>query len=294
MAAPASSIDTDSGTAGAQSVRRALAVLRVLATGQERGVRLTDVVTHTGLNRPTVHRILRVLVEEGAVEQDPATRRYLVGGEVSLLGLARSSRFPIRAIAEPHLRHLSENLGDTAFLTIRNGTDSVCIDRWAGSFPVKVLSIEIGARRPLGVGVSGLVLLASLPPDEATEVVQRNARRLEALRIDPAELLARAVRVSRDGYAYAPVGVVPGSRAVAVPVCLADGRTVAGLAIATITERLPDARVETVVGQMRERARLIGAQAAELAHRKSVRRASASASTSGASSSSSRDASSRQ
>jgi DNA-binding IclR family transcriptional regulator len=64
-----------------------------------------------------------VLVEEGAVEQDPP-RRYLIGGEVSLLGLARSTRFPIRAIAEPHLRHLSEVLGDTAFLTIRNGADS--------------------------------------------------------------------------------------------------------------------------------------------------------------------------
>ncbi|MEZ2295098.1 IclR family transcriptional regulator [Variovorax sp. RCC_210] len=259
-------------TAGAQSVRRALAVLRVLATGQERGVRLTDVVSHTGLNRPTVHRLLRVLVEEGAVEQDLATRRYLVGGEVSLLGLARASRFPIQAIAEPHLRHLSESLGDTAFLTIRNGTDSVCIDRRPGSFPVKVLSIEIGARRPLGVGVSGLVLLASLPADEAADVVRRNARRLEALHVDPAELLERAVRTRAQGYAYAPVGVVPGSRAVAVPICLADGRTVAGLAIATITERLPDARVQGVVEQMRARARLIGAQAAELARRKSARR----------------------
>lgn len=267
-AAPA---DKEAATAGAQSVRRALAVLRVLATGQERGVRLTDVVSHTGLNRPTVHRILRVLVEEGAVEQDPATRRYLIGGEVSLLGLARATRFPIRAIAEPHLRHLSEVLGDTAFLTIRNGADSVCIDRRPGSFPVKVLSIEIGARRPLGVGVSGLVLLASLPYDEATEVVARNQRRLQALRIDPAELLDRAARTRVQGYAYAPVGVVPGSRAVAVPVCLADGRTVAGLAIATITERLPDARVPLVVAAMRERAALIGAQAAELARRKGSR-----------------------
>ena len=265
----AAAADKDTAaTAGAQSVRRALAVLRVLATGQERGVRLTDVVSHTGLNRPTVHRILRVLVEEGAVEQDPATRRYLIGGEVSLLGLARSTRFPIRAIAEPHLRHLSEILGDTAFLTIRNGADSVCIDRRPGSFPVKVLSIEVGARRPLGVGVSGLVLLASLPAEEAAEIVRRNARRLQALQVDPVELLHRVDRTRTLGYAYAPIGVVPGSRAVAVPVRLADGRTVAGLAIATITERLPDDRVGAVVAQMAERAAMIGAQAAELARRK--------------------------
>jgi DNA-binding IclR family transcriptional regulator len=261
-------IDEAEGTAGAQSVRRALAVLRVLATGQERGARLTDVVSHTGLNRPTVHRLLRVLIEEGAVEQDPATRRYMIGGDVSLLGLARSARFPIRAIAEPHLRYLSEVLGDTAFLTIRNGADSVCIDRWPGSFPVKVLSIEIGARRPLGVGVSGLVLLASLPYAEAVEIVRRNTRKLQAMHVDPNELLERAARARELGYAFAPVGVVPGSRALAVPVCLGDGRTVAGLAIATITERLPEERVQSVVLQMKERANLIGAQAAEIARRK--------------------------
>lgn len=270
--AAAPDTDRDAATAGAQSVRRALAVLRVLATGQERGVRLTDVVSHTGLNRPTVHRILRVLVEEGAVEQDAGTRRYLIGGEVSLLGLARSARFPIRAIAEPHLRHLSEHLGDTAFLTIRNGLDSVCIDRRPGSFPVKVLSIEVGARRPLGVGVSGLVLLAALPEAEAADVVRRNRRRLQALGIDPAELLGRALQTQAQGYAYAAVGVVPGSRALAVPVRLGDGRTVAGIAIATITERLPEARVGTVVAQMQERAEMIGAQATELAARRLERR----------------------
>jgi len=231
-------------------------------------VRLTDVVTDTGLNRPTVHRILRVLVEEGAVEQDTATRRYLIGGEVSLLGLARSARFPIRAIAEPHLRHISEVLGDTAFLTIRNGDDSVCIDRWPGNFPVKVLSIEIGARRPLGVGVSGLVLLASLQEPEAAEVVGRNAHRLQALHIDPAGLLAGLTHIRKQGYAYAPTGVVLGSRAIAVPIRLADGRTVAGLATATITERLPKDRVQSIVSQLTERAELIGAQAGELTRRK--------------------------
>ena len=48
---------------GAQSIRRALAVLRLLAAGQEMGVRLTDLAATSGLRRPTLHRILRVLVE---------------------------------------------------------------------------------------------------------------------------------------------------------------------------------------------------------------------------------------
>jgi len=131
-------VDAPRSRDGAQSIRRALAVLRIVAAGQELGVRLTDVVRGSGLNTPTVHRILRVLVDEGACEQDAATRRYLIGSEVSLLGLARSARFPLRALAEPQLRYLSETLGDTTFLTIRNGDDSVCLDRWTGSFPVIV------------------------------------------------------------------------------------------------------------------------------------------------------------
>ena len=155
------------GVGGAQSIRRAMAVLRILAVGQEHGVRLTDIVEETGLNRPTVHRILRVLLEEGAVEQDPQTRKYRMGQEVSLLALARTARTPVRAVAEPYLHYIAEKAGDTVFLTIRSGFDSICVDRRTGNYPVKVLSIEIGARRPLGLGVGGLVLLAFLPRAES-------------------------------------------------------------------------------------------------------------------------------
>lgn len=245
-------------TAGAQSVRRALAVLRSLAAGQEQGVRLTDVVSDTGLNRPTAHRILRVLVEECAVEQNPATRRYMIGRELPLLGLARSAKSSLQACAEPRLHQLSQVLGDTVFLTIRNGADSICIQRHIGSFPIKVLSIEVGARRPLGVGVSGLVLLSALPDAEAEDVVRRNERRLRALKIAPYDLLQRAAQVSQCGFAYAPVGVVPGTRALAVPVSTADGATVAGLAAATITERLPEARIDVLLRHMQKCAEEIG------------------------------------
>jgi DNA-binding IclR family transcriptional regulator len=131
-----------------------------------------------------------------------------------------------------------------------------------------VLSIEIGARRPLGVGVSGLVLLAALPPDEAAELVRRSTRRLRALHVEPAELLERLQQTRAQGYAYAARGVVQGSARPGRAGARAQGRTLAGLAIATITERLPEARIATVVAQMQERAALIAAQAAELAHRR--------------------------
>jgi len=250
-------------TAGAQSVRRALAVLRIVAAGQEHGVRLLDVAQATDLNRATVHRLLQVLAEEGAVEQDAATRRYLIGGEVSLMGLARSAGFPLRAVAAPHLQALAESEGETCFLTIRNGDDSVCLARHPGSYAVKVLSIEVGARRPLGVGVSGLVLLGSLPEEERAATIQRNVRRLRALRIEPDELRQRLRVLQRRGYVYAPAGIVPGTRALAVPVRHPQGTVLAGLAVTAIRDRLPDERVPRLVQAMERHARQMGQQWAE-------------------------------
>jgi DNA-binding IclR family transcriptional regulator len=153
---------SDARTEGARSIRRAIHVLRLLAAGQERGVRLIDLVGASALPRPTVHRILRVLLEEGAVEQDRASRRYMIGPEASLLGLARKAIFPIRALADPSLEHLCRQVGDTVFLTIRSGLDSVCVDRRVGSYPLQVLALEIGARRPRALAVA-IVDAAPLP-----------------------------------------------------------------------------------------------------------------------------------
>ncbi len=250
-------------TEGAQSVRRAVAILRILARGQERGVRLTDIVDESGLNRPTVHRLLRVLVEEGAVEQDPESRRYLVGQEVSLLGLARS-RLPIRSVAEPYLRHLAEEIGDTVFLSIRSGFDSICIDRKSGAYPIKVLSLEVGARRPLGVGVSGVAMLACLAPGEAADLVRANEQRLAAHELSGARLLERVKAARSRGYASTETGLVKGTRAVAVAIRDDAGLPLAAISVAAIANRLAPARLMEVIAAMQEQERLISRRLAAL------------------------------
>ncbi len=250
--------------AGAQSIRRAVRILRILATGQEQGVRLTDIVNESRLNRSTTHRILRVLAEEGAVEQDPETLRYMIGQEVSLLGLARVGRFPIKAIADPYLRHLCEQAGDTVFLTIRSGFDSICVDRKTGTYPVKVLSIEVGARRPLGVGVGGLALLAALADDESGAIIKANEQRLALHKLSAGRLIERVRTTRAKGYAYTDVGVVAGTRAVAVPVLDPSGEPVAAISIAAITERMPAARLASLVSMMKEQAGLVSRRLAEI------------------------------
>ena len=260
---------TPTPTEGAQTVRRAVAILRILARGQERGVRLTDVVEETGLSRATVHRILSVLEEEGAVEQDRESRRYLIGQEMSLLGLARSAHFPIRAIADPYLRHLADDVGDTIFLSIRNGFDSICIDRKTGGYPVKVLSLEVGARRPLGVGVSGVAILACLPAEEVQAIVDANAQRLEAHDLTAAKLRERIRLARAKGYSFTDAGLVKGTRAVAVAIRDAANTPIAAISVAAIANRLANTRLGEVIGSIREQVDVIERRLATLARARS-------------------------
>lgn len=250
-----------------------MSILRAVAASQERGARLVDLVRSTELSRPTVHRILKVLAEEGAIEQDPATRRYVAGPEISLMGLARTRRFPILAVAEPYLRQLGDVVGDTVFLSVRRGLDSVGIERKTGTHPIQVLSIQVGARRPLGVGVSGVAILACLDEREVQRIVASNTTRLGLLGVDARRLLANVAAARRLGHAYAPQGVVPGTSAVAVPVRDAQGVALAAISIAAMAPRLTRERLRTVLPLMQEAAGLIARRWSDLEQRRGRARA---------------------
>src|SRR2546423_7670847 len=89
---------------GTQSIQRAVAVLRLLATARETGLGLSEIWMHAELTRPTTHRILTVLIAEGIVEQRQGTRRYVIGEQIPLLALSRRTRDPLLDIVGPHLR----------------------------------------------------------------------------------------------------------------------------------------------------------------------------------------------
>ncbi len=239
---------------GSQTVSRAMDILRLVACGQEHGVRLTDIVEISGLNRPTARRILKTLIQEQAVEQDPLTRRYLIGHELTLLGLSRRRRFPLLSAGTTCLSHLAQSIGDTAFLSIRHRLDSICIARQTGHHPIQVLSIDVGARRPLGAGVSGVALLSCLSQENISHIITTNAKRLEQQSMTPAQLMEKVEYAKALGYAHVQDGLMPGTSAVAVPVVNASGLPQAAITITAMSSRLDASRLPFVVEQMKAQA----------------------------------------
>src|SRR5690606_25049655 len=120
---------------GTQSIGRATAILRLLATAGPDGMGLADVASYAGMERPTAHRILRRLVEESLVTQGPGSRAYRLGPLLYELGLAAGPSIPAQEVCSAALEELARITGDSAFLMVRSGFDSVCLQRREGHFP---------------------------------------------------------------------------------------------------------------------------------------------------------------
>ncbi len=242
---------------GAQSIARAIFVLRILASARGAGLGLLEVARQAGLTPPTARRILSVLVREEIVEQRPQTRRYCIGQQISLLALARPATTPFVAAALPVLGAVVEELGDTGFLTLRTGLDTVCLGRRLGSYPIQVLSIDAGDRRPLGVSSAGIAALAGMPEVEARRILQLNRARLGTYNVAMSEAIAAVAAARANGFALRERGLVPGTKAVSVLIEIAaEGEHVlAALTIAAVARRLTRDRIEQVVSRLQAAAR---------------------------------------
>jgi DNA-binding IclR family transcriptional regulator len=237
-------------TAGAQSLRRAIAILRVLAAGREAGLPLSEVVQVTGLTRPTAHRIIHVLIEEGIVERRKRSRRYAIGQQVPELALARKSRSPLLIAAEPHLRRLSKDIGDTLFLAARTGFDTLCVARQIGTFPIQVLSIEIGTRRPLGVSSAGIALLALMREEEARSIILHNEIRFGPYRTTAAASLRQVAAARQRGYCLRDIGLIPGTKAVSVGILDSEDAPAAAITVTAVRTRMGSRRESEVADSL--------------------------------------------
>jgi len=245
---------------GTQSIERALTLLREIAAHNRGGSRLLDLSTRTGLQRPTVHRMLKCLAAESMVQQDPESHRYYLGPMVFELGLTASPRFNLREICHPALTRIAQATGDTVFLTQRSGLDVVCLDRHEGAFPIKTFTLEVGMRRPLGVGTGSLAILSALPEDEIQKVVAANAPRLPEYGLNAATLLGQVKRAQKLGYAMREAPGLAGVRSVGQALRNQSGIAFAALSVSTISSRMSEKRLGEVAQLLKNESRQLERQ----------------------------------
>jgi DNA-binding IclR family transcriptional regulator len=236
----------------AGSLKRGVALLKLLATAGRRGLALTDIAAKARLPHPTVHRILAQLVVERLAERGQS-KRYTLGPLAFELGVASSTLYDIRDVCDSAMSGLASATGDTVYLVVRSGFDAVCMHRREGEYPVRALVLEVGSRRPLGVGAGGLAILSAMERDERDEVIRRVAPGLSSFGDLTAETLEAACQEAASaGAAVIQNRVSLGVKAVGVPFRNSVGQPTGALSVAALNQRLGTRRVAEVTRLLRE------------------------------------------
>jgi DNA-binding IclR family transcriptional regulator len=213
----------------------------------------------------TLHRIITVLKRHGIVTQDPQSKKYRLGYGAIDLGRRAASSLPIRQAADPIMRRLAEETGETVVLTVVNDARdrAVCIERIDSRHDLR-LHLEVGEQSPLHAGASSKVLLAYFRRDDVEALVRRaGLPQLARNTITRLEALEEELRRIREtGFAFSTEETDSGAWGVAAPILDPEARAIAALGIASPTSRhTPEAErrfVTLVVQASQQVARALG------------------------------------
>lgn len=237
-----------------QLVGRVGRLLRATSQGEPAGLTTTELAVGTGLARPTVHRLLTALQQEGLIDRDP-DGRWSLGPEMFLLGATAARRYDVTHLAHASVRRLSEATSESAFFSARRGEETVCLLREDGSFPIRSHVLHEGIRFPLGVASAGLAILAYLPGREVREHLSGNDFSNRWGRSHSrAAIERRLTETRRTGWALNPGLIVEGSWGMAAAVFDADEMPRWALSLTGIEQRFDAVRQQELGGLLLQEA----------------------------------------
>jgi IclR family pca regulon transcriptional regulator len=223
---------------------------------------LSEVASLARLPPATARRCLHTLEELGYVMR--SGRMFLLRPKVLDLGAAYLDSMDIEALTKTHLADVATRTGDSAALSVLDGTDIVYVAR-ASTRTLVRLEAHVGSRFPAYPTSMGRVLLAGLGPERLREYFERAS--FEPLTkhtiTEPPKLLKRIEEARRAGYAAVEDELAYGVVAVAVPVFDASERVVAALNSSSHSRKIT--RVELVrerVGMLQDASRDISRELA--------------------------------
>jgi IclR family acetate operon transcriptional repressor len=238
-------------SAGGAPTMKTFGLLETLVQAN-RPLSLPELALLTGMPKPTIHRVARLLEAEQMLEREPQSRLYRPGRRLltfSLDVIATSARSaPRHAVLEA----LSGEIGETCNFGMMVENHVVYVDRVESAWPFG-LHFEPGSRVPLHCTAMGKLLLATQPRDLRDELLKTIALQAYTGRtITDAGKLARELEnIRRNEVSIDNQEFLAGVVCLAVPVkdesravrgALAVSAPVARMSVADAQRRIPALR----------------------------------------------------
>jgi len=240
---------------GVRAVGRALDILLAFTAG-EAELTVSEILKRVGLSRPTLYRLLYTLEQEGFVTSSGDPQRFRLGPSVARLSWAWSASLDLAQLAQPLMRNIWTETGETVALFVPQGERRVCIAEMQSAQPLS-FKRGVGYSERIVLGASGRAILAWTDTPAGAL-----AGLCEGLATKPAQLQAELKAIRKRGYATSHNELIKGAIAVAVPFFDRSEKVAGSIGVFGPDVRLDRARIETMavrlIAQARELSRLLG------------------------------------
>jgi DNA-binding IclR family transcriptional regulator len=216
------------------SIRRGIETFLVVASegaAERGGLSVTAIAEQLGREKSQVSRALAALADYGLLDRDPDTNAYRLGWRIYAIANLGSERRLI-GLAEPRLAQLVARFGETSYLSVRQGTDTITVVGHRSPRSVQAVSWIGRATPAYSTSVGKALLLDYTEADLALlfegvtfERIGPNTAR------DVAELSRMIEKARQLGFATADEELEADLFAVAAPVRDTRGRIIAALSI---------------------------------------------------------------
>lgn len=175
-------------------VDKALLVLDVVEGGP---CSLAELVVGTGLSRATAHRLAVALEQHGLLRRR-SDGRFALGYRLLSLGERAAAQIPLVEAAEPHLKALRDQTGESAQLYVRDGDERVCVLAAESAHGLRTI-VSVGSRLTMAAGSAAAVLRGEAGPGTwvaSVEERERGVASVSAAVTGPDGAVVAAVSVS--------------------------------------------------------------------------------------------------
>jgi DNA-binding IclR family transcriptional regulator len=226
-----------------QAVERAAAILGALGSGTPR-LGVTEIAERVGLAKPTVHGLLRTLVAQDLVAQDPDTGKYSLGPGVLQLGNAYLDGSEVRARSLLWSESLAQRAAEAVWVATLSGSRVIVLHHvFRPDNTVQIL--EVGAAIPWHACALGHAIVANLPAAGSARLLAGGLPPLTGKTKTTRAALGRALgQVRRQGYAVEDQEATVGDAGIAAPIVNREGLVAGSIGVVGPAERLlaPQAR----------------------------------------------------
>ena len=146
--------------------------LLIFLSRQDKEVSLERLSKKAGFSKTTCFRLLQTMRRLNFVTQSAETKCYQLGPRNISIGTAALDRQSVRSIAVPYMRRIRAQTNETVNLTILDGVEVVFVERIEANFIVNS-NLYVGSRLPVHCSSMGKAILAYLPEDKLSEVLDK-------------------------------------------------------------------------------------------------------------------------